>query len=102
MGPPFSHGIRSSSIPTRRETARLAAPAVLVKPSGCQGEAELTVGYVMGAGDEIPSALEQLGARVELLDADDLAWGDLNAFDVIMTGSVLERRADLRAQPISG
>ena len=58
----------------------------------------LTVGYVMGVGDEVPQALEQLGARVELLDADDLAWGDLNRFDVIMTGvRAYERRADLRA-----
>ena len=33
---------------------------VKVKPN-------LTVGYVMGVGDEIPPALEQLGAQVELL-----------------------------------
>ena len=52
----------------------------------------------MGVGDEVPQALEQLGARVELLDADDLAWGDLGRFDVIMTGvRAYERRADLRA-----
>ncbi|MGH9312071.1 MAG: hypothetical protein ACRD1S_02620, partial [Vicinamibacterales bacterium] len=58
----------------------------------------LTVGYVMGVGDEIPQALEQIGARVQLLDADDLAWGDLNRFDVIMTGvRAYERRPDLRA-----
>ena len=64
---------------------------VKVKPN-------LTVGYVMGVGDEVPPALEQLGARVELLDADDLAWGDLGRFDVVMTGvRAYERRADLRA-----
>ncbi len=58
----------------------------------------LTVGYVMGAGDEVPSAIEQLGARIELLGADDLAWGDLGRFDVIVTGiRAYERRADLRA-----
>jgi hypothetical protein len=35
---------------------------------------------------------------VELLDRDDLAWGDLNRFDVVMTGvRAYERRADLRA-----
>jgi LmbE family N-acetylglucosaminyl deacetylase len=58
----------------------------------------LTVGYVMGVGDEVPAALAQLGARVELLQADDLAWGDLSRFPVIVTGvRAYERRADLRA-----
>ena len=52
----------------------------------------------MGVGDEIPDALRQLGARVELLSADDLAWGDLGKYDVVMTGvRAYERRADLRA-----
>jgi hypothetical protein len=58
----------------------------------------LTIGYVMGVGDEVPPALQQLGARVEFLTAEDLAWGDLGRFDVVMTGvRAYERRADLRA-----
>jgi LmbE family N-acetylglucosaminyl deacetylase len=58
----------------------------------------LQVGYVMGVGDAVPQAIEQLGATVEMLDADDLAWGDLSRFDVIVTGvRAYERRADLRA-----
>ncbi len=52
----------------------------------------------MGVGDEVPQALEQLGARVELVSEDELAWGDLSRYDVIMTGvRAYERRADLRA-----
>jgi hypothetical protein len=58
----------------------------------------LTVGYVMGVGDEVPAAITQLGARVEFLQADDLAWGDLSRLPVIVTGvRAYERRADLRA-----
>jgi hypothetical protein len=58
----------------------------------------LTVGYVMGVGDQVPAALAQLGARVELLESDDLAWGDLSRFPAIVTGvRAYERRADLRA-----
>ena len=58
----------------------------------------LTVGYVDGVGDAVPPAIEQLGARLELIDADDLAWGDLSRFDVIVTGvRAYERREDLRA-----
>ena len=59
---------------------------------------DLLVGYVEGVGDAVPPAIEQLGARLEFLDADDLAWGDLSRFDVIVTGvRAYERRPDLRA-----
>ena len=52
----------------------------------------------MGVGDEVPPAIEQLGAKVEMLGADDLAWGDLSRFSTIVTGvRAYERRADLRA-----
>jgi hypothetical protein len=58
----------------------------------------LTVGYIMGVGDEVPAAIEQLGARVELLRPDDLAWGNLSRFSTIVTGvRAYERRGDLRA-----
>jgi LmbE family N-acetylglucosaminyl deacetylase len=44
------------------------------------------IGYVMGAGDQMPEALRQLGCDVTLLTADDLATGDLSGFDAILTG----------------
>jgi LmbE family N-acetylglucosaminyl deacetylase len=81
---------------TRRHVLR--APEITVKALDVAVKPNLTIGYVMGVGDEIPPALQQLGARVEFLDADALAWGDLNRFDVVMTGvRAYERRADLRA-----
>ncbi len=56
------------------------------------------VGYVMGAGDEVPQALEQLGCQVTLLGAEDLARGDLSRFDAIVTGvRAYNVRKDLRA-----
>ncbi|MGD0201861.1 MAG: PIG-L family deacetylase [Bryobacteraceae bacterium] len=56
------------------------------------------VGYVMGAGDEVPDALRQLGCEVTLLSAGDLESGDLGAFDAIVTGvRAYNVRADLRA-----
>ena len=58
----------------------------------------LVVGYIMGVGDEVPPAIEQLGARVEMISPDDLAWGNLSRFNVIVTGvRAYERRGDLRA-----
>jgi len=57
-----------------------------------------TIGYVMGAGDEVPESLRQLGAEVVLLTADDLARGDLSRFDAIVTGvRAYNTRPDLRA-----
>jgi hypothetical protein len=59
---------------------------------------KLKVGYVMGVGDQVPPAVAQLGAQVDLLDADALAWGNLGQYDAIVTGvRAYERRADLRA-----
>ncbi len=58
----------------------------------------LRVGYVMGVGDEMPAAIEQLGAQVHMIDAGELASGDLSKYDVIVTGvRAYERRPDLRA-----
>jgi LmbE family N-acetylglucosaminyl deacetylase len=56
------------------------------------------IGYVMGAGDEVPQALQQLGADIMLLGAEDLAGGNLSRFDAIVTGvRAYNVREDLRA-----
>ena len=56
------------------------------------------VGYVMGAGDEVPEALRQLGCEVRLLAQSDLEQRDLAEFDAIVTGvRAYNVRADLRA-----
>ncbi len=43
------------------------------------------VGYVVGAGDELPAALQQLGCRVTILGPAELA-GNLSGYDAIITG----------------
>jgi hypothetical protein len=56
------------------------------------------VGYIMGAGDEVPDALRQLGIDVTLLGEDDLAKRNLSAFDAIVAGvRAYNVRPDLRA-----
>ena len=61
-------------------------------------EPGLQVGYIDGVGDEVPPAIEQLGAELEHITADQLAYGDLSGFDVIVTGvRAYERNGDLRA-----
>jgi len=44
------------------------------------------VGYIMGAGDEVPTALRQIGYDVTLLTDDDLDRGDFAKYDAIVTG----------------
>jgi hypothetical protein len=77
----------------------LVTPAVSsIKVVNVQMREGLTAGYVMGVGDQVPAAIEQLGVKLELIDADGLAWGDLDRYDVIVTGvRAYERRKDLRA-----
>ena len=56
------------------------------------------IGYVMGSGDPIPRALEQIGCTVTLLTENDLTHGDLGRFDAIVTGvRAFNVREDLAA-----
>lgn len=43
-------------------------------------------GYIKGAGDKVPEALEQLGYSVTFLEEKDITPGGLNKFDVIVLG----------------
>jgi LmbE family N-acetylglucosaminyl deacetylase len=45
-----------------------------------------SAGYIVGAGDEVPAALTQLGYSVELLSDEQLETGDLSRFNVIIAG----------------
>jgi LmbE family N-acetylglucosaminyl deacetylase len=75
----------------KRATARVEVIDVTIAPG-------VRVGYVMGVGDQVPQALVQLGAAVDLITAEQLASGDLAKYSVIVTGvRAYERRPDLRA-----
>jgi LmbE family N-acetylglucosaminyl deacetylase len=61
-----------------RAEIRVSAP--MVKNSA------LNVGYIEGAGDEIPQVLRALGYQVDLLKEDDLDFNLLKKYDVIIAG----------------
>ncbi len=44
------------------------------------------VGYIPGAGDKVPQALEQMGYKVVLLKQSDLTVANLKQFDAVITG----------------
>ena len=47
---------------------------------------DLKVGYIMGAGDEIPTVLQQIGINVTLIPAEKLATEDLSKYQTIVLG----------------
>ena len=68
--------------------ARLGMPArTTIRPVDAASLDGLSVGYAMGVGDEVPAAIEALGASVRLLGEGDLTSGDLDDFDAIVIGT---------------
>ena len=63
----------------RASTYRTTGTDVKVAP-------DLNIGYIVGAGDEIPQSLVNLGIAVHFLSAEDLAAGNLSKFDAIILG----------------
>ena len=44
------------------------------------------IAYIMGAGDEVPKSLSQMGYQVSIIKAEDISTEKLLNFDVVMTG----------------
>jgi hypothetical protein len=97
-GPSSDLGYQVIEYPHIHRQHYVEAAATRVKVIDVSIAPNLLVGYVMGVGDHVPQAIAQLGARVELIDPDTLAFGDLSRYNVIVTGvRAYERRPDLRA-----
>ena len=47
---------------------------------------DLKVGYIMGAGDDIPTVLQQVGMNVTLIPAEKIASEDLSKYGTIVLG----------------
>lgn len=96
-GVEIAHGTRTIQYPhIPPQTLAPPAEAKLVRTT--VKNLSKRVGYVMGAGDEVPDALRQLGCEVTLLSAEDLAIGNLSQYDAIVTGvRAYNTRPDLRA-----
>ncbi len=94
----FSNGYYEIDYPhvERRQDIKPAETAL--KVVDVKTTANVNVGYIVGAGDQVPPAIEQLGAKLSFIDQDELAWGDLSKYGVIITGvRAYEARKDLRA-----
>jgi LmbE family N-acetylglucosaminyl deacetylase len=97
-GKRFSRGYRVIDYPHIRSHLFYRDAATDVEVFKVDTTPGLNVGYVMGAGDTVPGAIEQLGIGVRLLSAEDLASADLSRYDTIMVGArAYEFRPDLVA-----
>ena len=94
----FSDGYQVIEYPHIQRRQVIKPAETILKVVDVKVTPNVNVGYIVGVGDQVPPALEQLGARVSYIDEDELAWGDLSKHDVIITGvRAYERRSDLRA-----
>ena len=44
------------------------------------------IGYIVGAGDDVPTSLEQIGYTVDLIDPLRITQGSLEKYDAVVTG----------------
>jgi len=94
----FTNGYQEIEYPhvQRRQVIKPAVTSVRV--IDVKTTPNVNVGYIVGVGDQVPPAIEQLGAKLAYIEPDELAWGNLSKYDVIVTGvRAYERREDLKA-----
>lgn len=97
-GARFTRGVQLIDYPHVRARPLYHEARSVVRAFDVRVPAGLRVAYIEGAGEEGPGFLANLGITPTLLDAHDLAEGDLDRFDVIVAGSrAYEVRTDLMA-----
>jgi LmbE family N-acetylglucosaminyl deacetylase len=96
-GREVASGVESISYPHIPDQTLLVPAAVKLVRADIRATAH-RIGYIMGAGDDVPDALRQLGLEVTLLSPSDLEEGDLGRFDAIVAGvRAYNVRSDVRA-----
>lgn len=85
-GREYKEGYRTAGYPDLRPYNLYRASAYRASGVDVKVAPGLNVGYVVGAGDDVPLSLLNLGINVHFLSAGDLASGDLSKFDVIILG----------------
>ncbi|MCZ6915284.1 MAG: PIG-L family deacetylase [Gemmatimonadetes bacterium] len=86
-GQRYARGIALVEYSHIRPTAWVRAARSLVHVAPMRMPSVARIGYIRGAADRVPEALQQIGLPVELLDESRLALGDLSVYDVIVVGS---------------
>ncbi len=94
----FRDGFRTIAYDHVQERNQYRPATARVKALDVKIPAGVSVGYVMGAGDEVANAIFQLGIPVTFITEAGLATGDLSRYSTIVTGiRAYQTRKDLRA-----
>lgn len=86
QGREFSEGYQTVGYPGIRPYFLYRPAAAKITAADLKVAKGLRVAYIMGSGDDVPAALEQLGIHVTFLSDSDLANADFSQFDVILLG----------------
>jgi hypothetical protein len=79
-------GVFHVNYPHIRERQFTRPAAVRIEVVDLQLPLARRIGYVRGAADRVPEALDAAGLQITLLDSVALSSGDLSVFDVIVIG----------------
>jgi LmbE family N-acetylglucosaminyl deacetylase len=94
----YSEGVETVGYPSLRPYYLYRASTYRVRGVDVKVAPHLNIGYVMGTGDNVPEALEELGLHAHLLNAAELAGADLSQYNAIVIGiRAYSNRPDLLA-----
>ncbi|HEX4005844.1 MAG TPA: PIG-L family deacetylase [Acidobacteriaceae bacterium] len=94
----FTEGFTTVGYPGLRPYYLYAPSTYRLRAVDVKVPVGVKVGYIMGTGDDVPTALAEIGVQTHLLSATDLAQGDLSSYDAIIVGiRAYSSRPDLTA-----
>ena len=82
----FSEGVQTVGYTGMRPYYYYRPATYLARAVDVKVAPSLNIGYIMGTGDQVPEALEQIGVTPHLLTADEVLHGDLSKYDAIVLG----------------
>ncbi len=86
-GGTFDRGVELVEYPHIRSVPRVIDAVSQVRVAPITVPNFRLVGYVRGAADRVPQALQGIGLPLEILDSEALSSADLSQFDAIVVGS---------------
>jgi hypothetical protein len=94
----YSEGVETVGYPGLRPYYLYRAATYRVRGVDVKVAPNLNIGYIMGTGDDVPQALEEIGVHPHLLNATDLATSNLGRYNAIVVGiRAYSNRPDLIA-----
>ncbi|HEU4982130.1 MAG TPA: PIG-L family deacetylase, partial [Acidobacteriaceae bacterium] len=94
----YSEGVQTVGYPGLRPYYLYRASTYRVRGVDVKVAPHLNVGYIMGTGDDVPHALDEIGVTPHFLSGSDLANADLSRYNAIIIGiRAYSNRPDLIA-----